>query len=192
MMSKNILTENDELEIVGLYKNKSWYTISKLAKKFNVTIYRINKILEKHKVEKRKINSSEFNQYSFCLFLLGDKSKINQNELAIATEMLQRCKDGNFWQYIKLPFFRSSDDGKMPSLLWFKTEGGKNFLRYQWGKYNKEKENRKFNENSIETTWEPEKPKEYELEEKPLIKLENDKRIKSLQEFLQENSYGKS
>lgn len=183
---------NSEIQskIVDLYKNNSWYTVKRLAKKFDLSVYKISKILKDNKVDTYNKQYSQ-EVIALCMMFL-DREHITANNLKIASQLLSKCNDMDFWESMDKPKF-SSETGKMSNLSWFLGEKGRNYLRFQYrqykesGKTNKifDEEQKKYRDPKIDL---PQKTEDVKLEDKPLI--EELEKPKSFQEFMKENNNG--
>jgi hypothetical protein len=124
-MAKKI--ELPEQEIIELYKTNVWYSISRLAKKFKTTEYRVRKLLDKAGVLRKtaaleKLLVSKYLKYERQFG--NDAAK----ELYHARELLFHHPEEAFWQGFELGF-------KLNSLAFFQSDKGQGILQKKYAEF---------------------------------------------------------
>lgn len=190
MSKKSSVSKETQDKIIDLYKNNSWYTIKRLANKFKLSTYRVSKILKDNNVDTYKKQYPE-EVVALCMLFL-DRESITSQNLRIASELLSKCNDMEFWESMNKPTF-GTKTGKMSSLSWFLGEKGRNYLRFQYKMYKSvrgtqkvfDEEEKRYRDPKVDL---PQKTENVKLEDKPLI--EQQEKPKSFEEFMKEHNHG--
>jgi len=117
-----------EQEIIDTYKKSVWWTVKKLAKKYETTVYRINKILKVAGVLRQTAHIEKL----IIERLLKYERRFDKNsvarEMMIARMLVEQCPDEEFWKHLKIGF-------ELNSLAYLQSVKGKALLRQKYSEY---------------------------------------------------------
>lgn len=120
--------ELPEQEIIDTYKKSVWWTTKKLAKKYETTEYRINKILKAAGVLRQTVHIEKL----IIERLLKYERRFDKNtfgrEMMLARKLIEKCPDENFWKSLDIGF-------QLNSLAFLESEQGKAILRKKYSEF---------------------------------------------------------
>src|SRR6478609_4708171 len=90
--------EIPEDEIVATYVKNVWWTISKLAKKYKTTDYRVRKLLDKRGVLRKTAHLEQMIIKNHLKYERQFDKKTVAVEMMIARKLLQEYPEEEFWR----------------------------------------------------------------------------------------------
>ncbi len=117
-----------EQEIIETYKKSLWWTTKKLAKKYETTEYRINKILKTAGVLRQTAHIERLLIDKLLKYERRFSKDTVGREMMIARILVQQCPDEQFWKTLNLGF-------ELNSLAFLQSAKGKDILKKKYSEY---------------------------------------------------------
>lgn len=122
-MSKKI--ELPEQEIIDTYKTNVWWTLNRLAKKYDTTVYRIRKILVAANCLRQTAELEKLLIKNFLKYERQFDPKTSALEMFNARKLIADYPDEEFWTNLDIGF-------KLNSLAFFQSPKGQEILKRKY------------------------------------------------------------
>lgn len=117
-----------EQEIIDTYKNNVWWTLNRLAKKYNTTVYRIRKILVAANCLRQTADLEKLLIKNFLKYERQFDQKTSAGELFLARKLIQAYPEKEFWEHLDLGF-------KLNSLAFLQSDRGEQIVKKKYAEF---------------------------------------------------------